>query len=121
MTALYTWPTTLPQVVQKGYTESIGQNVLRTPMDAGPAKMRRRSNKPSTLSVSFLMTDAHIAILQDFIINAIQGVMRFNFTHPRLKTSVEVRLVPQSDGNYFTMSYLGPGYWNVPLVFEVLP
>ena len=36
MAYTYTWPNTLPQSPQKGFTESIGALVIRTPMDAGP-------------------------------------------------------------------------------------
>jgi len=121
MAASYTWPPTLPQQVERGFSETIGLNVLRTPMDAGPSKIRRRSARPQTLSVTFLMTTAQVAILENFILNTILGVSRFYFTHPRKQTQVETRIVSASDGAYFTSTYRAPGYWGVTLQLEILP
>lgn len=121
MASVYSWPSTLPQKVEKGFSESIGLNVLRTPMDSGPAKMRVRSKRPSTMSVSFLFTTAQVAILEDFIANTIKGVYRFGFTHPRKQTIVDTRIVPTSDGQYFTSTYRAPGYWGISLTLEILP
>lgn len=121
MAASYIWPTTLPQTVERGFTESIGLNVLRTPMDAGPAKLRRRSSRPQTMSVTFLMTTAQVAILENFVLNTILGVYRFYFNHPRKQTQIEVRIIPGSDGSHFTSTYRAPGYWGVSLQLEILP
>ena len=122
MTTSIYWPIApFPQVPQKGFTESIGVNVLRSPMDAGPAKMRRRGAKPSTLNVSFILTSDQAATLETFVKSTLLGTRRFNFPHPRTGNSVEVRVVPQSEGDFFTLTYIAPGYWQTNLVFEVLP
>ena len=121
MAVSYIWPTTLPQLVEKGYTESIGLNVLRTPMDAGPAKMRRRSLKPTILNVTFMMKTAQIPLLETFVLTTINGTARFGFPHPRTGTQVEARIVPGSDGAYYTVSYRAPGYYGVGLQLEILP
>ncbi len=120
MATPYTWPSSLPQQVERGFTESIGVNVLRTPMDAGPAKLRRRSTRPETLAVTFLMTTAQVATLENFVLNTIKGVYRFNFIHPRKQILVEVRMVPAGDGQYFTCTYKAPGYWGIALQLEIL-
>ena len=119
--AIYTWPTSLPQVPQRGFSESIGLNILRTPMDMGPAKQRRRSSRPSTMSVSFLMTTLQVSTLETFCFNTIQGTTRFNFRHPRTSSTVEVRIVPQQDGELFKVQYMAPTYWTVTLNLEILP
>lgn len=119
--AIQTWPTSLPQVPQKGFTEVNGRNILRTNMDAGPAKMRQRGKRPDTLNLQFLMTSAQVSTLETFIDQQIFGVRRFNFTHPRKNTAVEVRIVPQQDGALFNLSYMAPGYWTVTMQFEILP
>jgi len=120
--AVSTWPTTLPQVPQKGFQESIGVNVIRSAMDAGPAKQRRRSRRPSTMDLSFILTTAQTVILESFITNVIMGVRRFTFPHPRLLgTTVEVRILPGSDGEFFRLQYLAPGYWTTSLKFEIMP
>ena len=121
MAVSYVWPPGLPQVVEKGYTESIGLNVLRTPMDAGPAKIRRRALKPAILNVSFLMTASQITILETFVLNTIQGTARFGFPHPRTGVEVETRIIPASDGSYYTLAYRGPNYYGVSLQLEILP
>jgi hypothetical protein len=120
MTVL-SWPGSLPQVPQKGFTESVGINVIRTATDAGPAKQRRRASRPSQLNLSFLMTTAQTQTLEEFVKTTTSGVKRFTFTHPRLYTTVEVRIVPGSDGEYFNLNYVAPGYWNTSLKFEVMP
>lgn len=121
--AILSWPTTnsFPQSPQKGFSESIGVNIIRSPMDAGPAKQRRRSQRPSTMDLSFILTTAQTQTLEAFVFNDLEGVKRFNFQHPRLYTTVEVRIVPQSEGELFRLQYLAPGYWQASLKFEILP
>jgi hypothetical protein len=115
------WPTELPQSPQKDFTETIGVNIIRSAMDAGPAKQRRRSLRPTTMTLSFIMTTQQTIKLEDFVNNTLLGVKRFNFTHPRLGTTVECRLVPQGDGQFFTLQYRAPDYWQTNLQFEILP
>ena len=121
MAVSYIWPAGLPQVVEKGFTESMGLNVLRTPMDAGPAKMRRRSLKPTVMNVSFLLTTAQVSTLETFVFTTLNGTARFGFPHPRKGTQVEARIVPGQDGSYYTLSYRAPGYYGVALQLEILP
>ncbi len=89
-------------------------------MDAGPAKQRKRSNKPQTLSVSFLMTTAQVAIFETFVKDTIKGTARFGFSHPRLGTVQEVRIIP-SDGQLYNINYLAPERWSVSMQMEILP
>lgn len=120
--AAYTWPTSLPQTpLLNGYAESKNINTIRTPMDNGPAKTRRRSALPTPIQCAFNMTATQVATLEDFVKNTLFGVRRFNFTHPRLRTSVEARIVPGSDGKYYDLSPLGGGMWHVSLAMEILP
>lgn len=119
--ATINWPSSLPQSPQKDFTENIGVNIIRSPMDAGPAKQRLRSRRPTTMNLSFIMTTAQTKALETFVNTTILGVRRFNFVHPRLGTSVECRLVPQGDGQFFSLQYRAPGYWQTNLQFEILP
>lgn len=121
MSYSYLWPSGLPQAPQKGYTESIGVLITRTAMDAGPAKQRKRGNRPQSMNVSFIMTDAQVAILETFVVQTIKGTARFGFTHPRTNTIVEVRIVPQTDGEMYSLTYIAPGFYTVALKLEVLP
>lgn len=120
--AVLQWPTSLPQVPQKGFTESVGINIIRSATDAGPAKQRRRASRPNEMNLSFLMTTAQTQTLEAFIKDDIKGVSRFTFPHPRiLNTTVEVRIVPGSGGEFFNLQYLAPGYWTTSIKFEILP
>lgn len=126
-TTLPYWKSTLPKAPQKGYSESIGMNIIRSAMDSGPAKMRRRSKSPDQLDVTYLMTDAQVEILRTFIETDLGGVRRFNYPHPRLSTYEttstwkEVRIVPTGSGEFFKIQYVAPGYWSLGLKIEVLP
>jgi hypothetical protein len=121
--AIPSWPTanSFPQVPQKGFTESVGLNIIRSPTDSGPAKMRRRGTIPNTMDLSFILTTAQTTTLETFIKDTLLGVKRFSFTHPRTAATVEARIVPQGDGEFFKLQYLAPGYWNTSLKFEILP
>jgi hypothetical protein len=121
MAYTYVWEPTLPQAPQKGFTESIGALILRTPMDAGPAKQRYRGRRSNTMQVTFIMTTAQVATLDNWILNTLRGTARFGFPHPRKGTMVEARIVPQGDGALFNTAYIAPGYWNISLQLEILP
>lgn len=122
--AIPSWPSAnnFPQVPQKGFTESIGINIIRSPTDSGPAKQRVRSRRPSTMQLSFIMTTAQCDTLETFVQDTIRGTKRFNFPHPRkLGTTVEARIVPQGDGEFFNLQYLAPGFWQTQINLEILP
>ena len=122
MASAYSWPETLPQYPQKGYTEDKGFNLVKTPMDAGPAKIRKRSNRPDMLNVTYIMTSDELVTLQDFVENVILGTARFGIIHPRTSIpDTEVRIVPQGEGVLYNTTYLAPGYYTVTLQLEVLP
>lgn len=118
--SLLNWPVTLPQAPQKGFTESLGMNIIRSQTDAGPAKQRRRGVSPNTMDVSFILTTDQAGTLETFIQDELNGVKRFIFNHPRTKQNVEVRVVNQS-GNLYKLQYLAPGYWTASMTFEILP
>ena len=116
------WPTTLPQVPQKGFQETVGINILRSQTDAGPAKQRRRASRPNEMTLSFIMTTAECDILETFVKDTIKGVSRFTFPHPRkLGTNIDARIIPGSTGEFFTLQYLAPGFWTTSLKLEVMP
>ena len=121
MAAYFTWPADpFPQYPQKGYTESQGALIIQTPMDAGPAKMRKRGSKPTTLNMSFLLKTAEVDQLNAFI-STTSGTARFYFKHPRTTNTIEARMMPQNTGDLYTITYLAPGYYTVTLSLEILP
>ena len=119
--AAYAWPATLPQYVRPDFSEVGTLRVRRTPVDMGPAKIRYSGRLAEPLKVSWHMTDAQVATLKSFVYSTLQGVYRFDFTHPRTSATVEARFVPGSDGEYFSCAYFAPGWWIVSADLEVMP
>lgn len=106
-----TWPVTLPQqFLMQGYSETPPSNIIRSTMDQGPPKDRRRSTDNERLfSVSMELTEAQIAIWEDFYYNTIQEVLPFDFPHPRTGATISVKVrnndqgappYSANDGNY---------------------
>ena len=80
------WPTSLPQrLSQRGYRESLADNVIRTPVDAGPEKRRQRFTAAvRPLSGSMIMTNAQLDTMMTFFDTDIaSGSLAFDFNAPR--------------------------------------
>lgn len=120
MAYAYSWPASLPQAPQKGFTEMGGPRIVRAQMDAGIAKQRYRGLGPSALNVSFIMTTEQVEVFESFVLSTLRGVARFGFTHPRTGAVVEVRIIPQGESLY-SLNYIAPGYYTINLQLEVLP
>lgn len=112
------WPTTLPQSpLQDSYRETVADNTVRTAMEQGPAKLRRRATSAvSKLSIGFILNPAQMAVLESFYASGLSGgVLPFTFPHPRTGTGTSCRFTtPPSASN------IG-GYYKVALEMEVLP
>ena len=120
MATSFTWPGTLPASPLIDYQEGRNLNVMVTPMDSGPPKMRRRSQLPDTLNVNYILTDTQVATLDTFIFTTLSGTSRFNYTHPRTGVSEEVRILPQGSAMYSIVNVANDLY-RVNLVLQVLP
>jgi len=121
MAYTYIWPLTLPQKPNTNYSESSGVLIIRSPMDAGPAKARRRGIRPDPMQLTFDMSSEQVNTLESFVKDTLKGVTRFGFPHPRTEEIVEVRFIPQSDGAIYSIGYLLPNRWSVSFQLEVLP
>jgi len=114
-----TWPATLPALLQiSGLSETPPNNVIRTKMEIGPAKMRRRSTSgPRPISGEQILTTAQVATLDTFYVGTlIDGTTAFDWTHPRTGAAVEMRFVSPP-----TYAPAGGDYWRVMLKLEILP
>jgi hypothetical protein len=61
------YPPVLPAPLSSGYAMGIGQTDVRTEMDAGPARQRRRhQQKPVQLALSWLMTRDQLSVFEYF-------------------------------------------------------
>lgn len=120
--ASLTWPPTLPRFpVKDGFSEKRGLNILRTPMDKGPAKQRRLGRRATPIEFVFEMHRDQVAILDEFVNVTLSGVKRFDITHPRTNSAIEVRIVPSNEGDLYVLTPLGGPNWRVTLALEVLP
>ena len=113
------WPVTLPQYLSTdGYSESPPELSVRTQMDAGPAKVRRRFTAGvRPVSGSVLLTEAQIEILDAFYVTTLEGgSLTFDWLHPRTAASATFRFtaVPK----YSTQ---GGDLWRADLALEIMP
>lgn len=80
------WPSNVPSCFILGsQSEQLGDGLIRSQMDTGPAKVRRRSSAmPGALSGSIRMTDPQVASLRTFVHGTLMGgALPFNFPDQR--------------------------------------
>jgi hypothetical protein len=119
-----TWPSSLPQdVLVQGYEEGPPNTLVRTEMDQGPDKVRRRSTAGTrTFAAQAIMTKAQVATLDSFILDDLSGgALRFDWVHPRTQASVSFRFVPIDEQRIVTYSALGGDVYRVQMQLEILP
>lgn len=106
------WPSTLPaSPLADNFFERAPDTSLRTEMEQGPAKLRRRTTAAvRLLSLRYLMNKPQIAALETFYAaTLLGGTLAFDFTHPRSALTVSCRFLhpPEyisGNGNYFTVA-----------------
>ena len=114
------WPLSLPQKpLSEGFSEQLPNLVIRSPMDVGQAKVRRRATAgPSRMQMAFQMTAAQVAILRTFVDNDIQGrALPFTWSHPITDVPGQFRII---DAPTFTAIANGLA-WQVAVIMEQLP
>lgn len=82
---MITWPSSLPQsLLLDGFGQALPENRLRSSVDVGPAKVRRRtSQNVYLLSGDMVMTVEQWRILQSFVRNDLgEGSLPFTFLDP---------------------------------------
>ena len=105
-----TWPSTLPSyVLQQGYGEDLPDQVLRTPMEGGTMKSRRRfSARFDQIDIRLIMSAAQVATFETFYFTTLDGgVVVFDWTHPRKQVAAtmqiisKVKISPADGDNYY--------------------
>jgi len=79
------WPDLLPSgLLAEGFSKQPQSNVVRTPMDAGPKKARRRyTARTVKYSGKQVFDESELMVFEQFYHNVIaDGVLRFNFEDP---------------------------------------
>lgn len=108
-----TWPSNLP-VTLDNYSETPPDRIIRSSMEVGPQKMRRRSSaQVRKVSLSLMLTDAQLVTLNTFYDT--NDALAFDFIDLRTNTAVRARFagVPK----YNKDDYL----WSVSVELEYLP
>ncbi len=93
-----TWPQTLPQVIRlEGLSGKKKSNVVRTQMDAGPQKARRRYTASTKEFIgSVVLTEAQREYLEDWYDNILgSGVLRFVMKDPQTLEPAEFRFLEE--------------------------
>lgn len=114
------WPVTLPQnLLADGYGESPPDTLLRSSMDVGPAKARRRSTagvRPVTGKIKLISSELDI-FLEFYNTTLLSGSLRFSWTEPRDNSiPVEMRFAELPE-----ISAIDPGTYEVGMKLEILP
>jgi len=88
------WPELLPSgLLEDGFGKQPQSNVVRTAMDAGPKKARRRYTARAVNYSGKQVFDAgELAVFEQFYHNVLaDGVLRFNFSDPVTGETAEFR------------------------------
>lgn len=114
----HAWPADLPQHVrEEGYAEHPQDTTIRSPMDAGPAKVRRRFTAPiDTFDIEMILTPAQAETLREFCRDTLAGgSLEFDWLHPRTQEAVTMRFLAPPE--------LSPadGFYSASISVEVLP
>ena len=89
------WPVTLPQFVSvEGFQETPPDLLLRTQMDAGPPKVRRRFTAGVRgFKATVRLTQAQVQVLDAFFVGTLAGgALSFDWTHPRTGVNSSFRM-----------------------------
>jgi len=113
------WPGTLPtKPLMRGYQESHDDPKLRSPMDAGPAKVRRRFTATVfKFNAGFILTDTELTIFEDFYADDLKhGSLSFTWVHPRTGAAITSRIK-----GVYAYTTLSDDAYEVRFEVEILP
>jgi hypothetical protein len=107
------WPATL-LITRDNYSESVPKTVIRSNMDVGPDKVRKRSSaQVRTVSFKLFLTDVLLQTFDDFFVA--NEALVFDFTDPRTNTAKRARFTESPTYN------LKDTMWDVGVKIEYLP
>lgn len=113
-----TWPAGLPAHTEiEGYQETPPTLALRSAMDAGPAKVRRRfSAGPTAWRGTMLLTQAQAETLLAFWRETLAGgALAFEWAHPRTGAAATMRFTAPPE-----LRHQAEGLWRAELTLEIL-
>lgn len=120
-----TWPGTLPQKpLKSSYSRSSKALLIRSPMDAGPAKVRRRTTAGTQpFSVAYRMTSAQKATFEAWVSSDLgDGAMTFDLPNPEATSgTILVRMTGGAGTPLYDIASGPPDMWIVSFAAEVMP
>ena len=112
--ATITWPELLPAgLLADGFSKEPQSGVIRSSMDAGPQKARRRyTARAVKYSGKQIFSAAELAVFEQFYHTVLaDGALRFNFTDPITREAAEFRFA----GDYAVTAIEGLYEVSLPL------
>lgn len=113
------WPISLPNFLEsEGFAYKPGSNSVRTEMDVGLAKTRKRYTKQiDNLSAGMKLSSAQVTTLLNFYFVTLSGGnLRFDFEDPLTQTTSEYRFLSPPD-----IRSLGADSFTVTFGWEKMP
>lgn len=112
------WPATLPAPALNTFRETPPKNTIRTEMDAGPPKVRRRTTaNVRPVSFTLKLSKAQLAVLDSFFVDdTFSGAEPFQFEHPRTLEMVQATFAQEP-----SYSEQDGVIWNADISLEILP
>lgn len=113
-----TWPANLPAPLRRGYEINPEDPILRTQMDAGPDRVRRRYTAiPSRIPVSWRFTEAQLALFEAWHkLEALDGAAWFTIS---LANGLGFQVVEAQFAKPPKKALLGGTNWEVSAELEV--
>jgi len=116
------WPTGLDvKPLASAYDEQPPRLIIRTPMDSGPAKVRRKlSNNVRIVQIEMLLSQDELEDFDEFFtLTILGGALSFEWTHPRTGEAIDSRILcDDSNGPKYRWE---DGSYLVSFALEVLP
>ena len=116
------WPSFLPAPLLDGYELQRQKGAIRTDMDSGPARVRRRFTRvPTRIPQAWLLTTKEFGMFEWWFEKTLDGGAAW-FEGPAKNgtglPTVQLRFVDQGNGPY-TARPVSAAYWQVQALLEV--
>lgn len=117
------WPGSLPQYLEIGLQDTRQKGFLRSPVDAGPSKQRKRFTATTRgMAGTMLFTTAQRATFETFYTTTInEGADEFTMSDPLDASTVSVRFVEPPQFRALAGGPSGAALWRASLSLEILP
>lgn len=107
------WPATVP-ILKPGHKESPPERAIRSPMDVGPAKVRKRSSAAvRDIQIRMKLNDSQLQDFDEFYDE--NETLAFDFTDPRTDTVKRARFNGRPSYD------MDEALWDVSVSLEYLP